>query len=108
MIRNQENQNKNGIKITIQRRLEPQPPKDAKPEWCEVGKLIFYDQRKNTVWKQDVREAMILNEKGNHIIDFKADYLEGLGWHVRATLSDEDANFLHPIMLNKLTDKYQT
>jgi hypothetical protein len=92
--------------ITIQRPLDPQPPKEAKHEWCYIGTLIFYDQKKNPIWKQEIPEAMILNEKSDNVFICAVKYIEEFGWQLNATITDENAKFIHPIILNKLNNKY--
>jgi len=94
--------------ITIERPLEPQPPKDATPNWCYIGTLMFYDKKENMVWKQEIPEAILVNKKSaKGILKCEVKYHEGFGWQLKATISHEHAKFVYPIILSKIESKLE-
>lgn len=103
--------------LTIERPLEPQPPKDSEPYWCYINTLMFYDKRNNKVWEQKIPEARLAWMKRNRS-DINCDdfekygscqvfYDEHFGWQLRWTISHERAKLWHKEILEYIEDYHQ-
>lgn len=107
--------------LTIERPLDPQPPKDVarRYSWCYVNTLIFYDAWGRNVWEQKIPEADLCWREDLRLNDWRFDkyfscevfFEERFGWQLRIKLSHEDAKFWHRFILEWVKrghDNYHT
>jgi len=48
--------------VVFERPLTPQPPYYARPYWCLVDTLLFYNRKGEVVWEQKIPEIKLENE----------------------------------------------
>lgn len=70
--------------VVAERPLDPQPPYSARPHWCYINTLIFYDKDVKEVWRQDIPEADSVRVRKNPDGTYACDKL-GINVSVRRT-----------------------
>ena len=79
--------------VEFTRQLWPQPPKDARPWWCYLHTLKFYDKDMNEIWSQEVPEGHHLhNERmGLRITNVHVEWDDAWGWLLKFEASHDTA-----------------
>lgn len=101
---------KKAMFLTIERPLDPPPPRDAIPRWYLVDTLGFFDVDGKKVWEQKIPEAQLLwkplyhhdNDKWEYWRDEFAAYFfcqafkdSTFGWQLRLKISHHYAEIWH-------------
>lgn len=87
--------------LTIERTLDPKPPRDAKPRWYYQNTLGFYKNHE-LVWEQKIPEARIswmeTYRGGDEVYDSfdtygqcSVFYEENIGWRLRWIITHQRA-----------------
>lgn len=93
--------------LTIERPLVPEPPRDAKPYWCLINRLVFHDESGATVWDQEIPEAQLYwlpnyrwgGDEFDKYFHCEVFLDEHHGWQLRASISHEKAKQWHKDIL---------
>lgn len=73
--------------IIIRRQLWPAPPRDARPCWCYINTLIFYDAHHREVWRQEIPEAGIFLPRFERFFRCEVEREPHYGWMLRIEAS---------------------
>ena len=89
------------------RQLWPPPPKDAKPWFCYIKTLIFYDKNQKEIWRQEIPECDQLGRERNkvRIYNVHVEWEKHFGWCLKFNLSHEIADELHNLILDRISQK---
>ena len=90
--------------IIAERQLWPQPPADARPWWCYINTLTFY-QNDREVWRQEIPEAGLLLPKFDRALDCSVFLDREFGWCLRVSAPHRLAKVFYRIGM-KLFTKY--
>lgn len=78
--------------VRVELQLWPQPPKDARPYFCLVDTLIFYDDDMNQIWRQ--RLPFLSGLHPDHPRSIDLDHDDHFGWIITLTYTHDDARDL--------------
>jgi len=90
--------------IQFQRQLWPQPPKDARPYFCYINTLLFYEKGTcDEVWRQRIPEADQMRNERNKvgIYCMTVKYDKTFGWIIHFETSHDTAQAIWKLLFHR-------
>lgn len=91
--------------IIAERQLWPQPPADARPWWCYINTLIFYQENPHReAWRQDIPEAKLFLPKFERALDCSVFRDKEFGWCLRVSVPHRMAKVFYRMGMKMLAE----